>query len=419
MSKNNLIVGLDVGSANIRSIITENLSNEEFPRVIGVGTAAYTGTRKGIVVDIEETARAINESLEMSERMAGVSVKEAIISVGGIEVFSQNSRGVIAVGRADGEIIEDDVKRVINAAQAISIPINREIIHIIPKSFRVDDESNIKDPLGMHGVRLEVDTIIIEGSSQHIKSLTKSINQASIEIEDMVLEPLAAAKAVLNKRQKELGVVLINIGSGTTSMAVFEEGDLIYTSILPIGAGHITNDIAIGLRTSIEVAEKIKLEYGSAITSDIGKKEDIDLSLIDSQEEGLVSRFHVAEIIEARIEEIFNLVNKELKSIGKSRLLPGGAIITGGGAKMSRIVDLAKNVLGLPAQVGFPLQLGGMLDKVDDPAFATVVGLILWAREQMGNEGGGVLHKGMINNISRSTGNTVKKMRKWLGKFLP
>jgi cell division protein FtsA len=419
MSKSNLIIGLDVGSANIRSIIAEDLPNEEFPRVIGVGTAASTGTRKGVVVDIEETARAINESLEASERMAGVSVREAVISAGGLEIFSQDSKGVIAVGRADGEIIEDDVNRVINAAQAISIPLNREIIHIIPKNYRVDDESNIKDPLGMHGVRLEVDTIIIEGSSQHLKSLSKSINQAGIEIDDMVLEPLAAAKAVLNKRQKELGVVLINIGGGTTSIAVFEEGDLIYTSVLPVGAGHITNDIAIGLRTSIEVAEKVKLEFGNALSSEISKKEDIDLSQVDTQEEGFVSRFHVAEIIEARLEEIFNLVNRELKSIGKSRLLPGGAVITGGGAKMSRIVDLAKNVLGLPVQIGFPLQLGGILDKVDDPAFATAVGLILWEREQNPASGGKVLHKGMINNISRSTGDTVEKVRKWLGKFLP
>jgi cell division protein FtsA len=419
MSKNNLIIGLDIGSANIRSIIAENVANEEFPRIIGVGTAASTGTRRGVVIDIEETARAINESLEASERMAGVSVKEATISVGGLEIFSQDSKGVIAVGRADGEIIEDDINRVINAAQAISIPLNREIIHIIPKNYRVDDESNIKDPLGMHGVRLEVDTIIIEGSSQHLKSLVKSINQAGIEIKDMVLESIAAAKAVLSKRQKELGAVLINIGGGTTSIAVFEEGDLIYTSVLPIGAGHVTNDIAIGLRTSIEVAEKIKLEYGNAISSDINKKDEIDLSQIDSQEEGLVSHFHVAEIIEARLEEIFNLVNKELKSIGKSRLLPGGAIITGGGVKISRIVDLAKNVLGLPAQIGFPMQLGGILDKVDDPSFATAVGLILWEQEQNPTFGGKMLRKGMIDNISRNTGHTVEKIRKWLGKFLP
>ena len=419
MSKNNLIIGLDIGSANIRSIIAENIANEEFPRVIGVGTAVSTGTRRGVVVDIEETARAINESIEASEKMAGVTVKEAIISAGGLEIFSQDSKGVIAVGRADGEIIEDDINRVVNAAQAISIPLNREIIHIIPKNYRVDDENNIKEPLGMHGVRLEVDTIIIEGSSQHLKSLAKSINQAGIEIKDIVLEPLAAAKAVLSKRQKELGVVIINIGGGTTSIAVFEEGDLIYTSVLPIGAGHVTNDIAIGLRTSIEVAEKIKLEYGNAISNDISKKDDIDLSQIDTQEEGLVSRFHVAEIIEARLEEIFNLVNKELKLIGKSRLLPGGAIITGGGAKMSRIVDLAKSVLGLPAQIGFPMQLGGILDKVDDPSFATAVGLILWVFEQNPASSGKMLRKGMMDNISRSTGDTVEKVRKWLGKFLP
>jgi len=418
MSKGNLTVGLDVGSANIRSIIAEYFPSEESPRVIGVGSTPSNGTRRGVVIDAEETARAINESLGTSEKMAGVSARKAVISVGGIEIFIQDSKGVIAVGRADGEIIEDDVSRVINASQAISIPLNREIIHVIPKNYRVDDEGNVKDPLGMHGVRLEVDTIIIEGSSQHLKSLTKSVNQAGIEIEDIVLEPLAAAKAVLDKRQKELGVVLVNIGEGTTSLAVFEEGDLIYTSVLPVGAGHITNDIAIGIRTSIEVAEKVKLEFGQAVPEEISKKEDIDLSKIDSQEEGFVSRYHLAEIIEARLEEIFNMVNKELKAIGKARLLPAGAVITGGGAKMSKVVDLAKKVLGLPAQIGFPMKLGGMLDKVDDPAFATVVGLILWDREQKSSKERKIFNKGMAN-ISRDTGYALEKIRRWLGKFLP
>lgn len=296
------------------------IADEERPRVIGVGVSPSFGVRKGIIVDLEETVKSIHESLEQAERMAGINVGRAIISVGGNHITSQHSKGVIAVGRADGEVTEDDISRVINAAQAISIPPNKEIIHIIPKEFSLDDQKNIKDPVGMNGVRLEIDAMIIEGSTPHLKNLTKCVEQSGIKIDNYVLSPLAAARAALSKRQKELGVVLVDIGGGSASLAIFEENDLLHTAVIPLGGNHITNDIAIGLRTSIDVAEKVKLEYGNANPKEISKKEDIDLSQIDSNEEGNVSRYHVAEIIEARLEEIFNMVNKELKSKGKDKL---------------------------------------------------------------------------------------------------
>jgi cell division protein FtsA len=415
MSKENIIVGIDVGSTATRAIIAQDVSGAEIPRIIGVGIVPSFGIRRGVIVDMEEVVKVINEAVVTCERMAGINAKEAIVSVGGPEITFQNSKGVIAIGRADGEVTEEDLSRVLNEAQAVPIPLNKEIIHIIPQSYRLDDQENIKDPLGMKGVRLEVNALIIEASSTHLKNLTKCVNQAGIEIEELVLAPLASAKSVITKKQKELGSVLINIGGGTTSLAVFEEGDLIHTAILPLGAGHITNDIAIGLRTSIEVAEKIKLEYGSAIAEEISKREEIDLSQFDSQEVGTVLRHHVAEIIEARLEEIFMMANKELKSIGKAGLLPAGAILTGGGAKMPQIIDLAKNILGLPTQIGFPVNLGGMMDRVDDPSFSTVVGLVLWARERMMFTS----KKGIFNNISLSTGGTMKKMKGWIGKFLP
>ena len=229
-----------------------------------MGVCPSTGVRKGIISDLEETVRSIHESVEQAERMAGFNINRAIISVGGNHISSQYSKGVIAVGRADGEVTEDDMARVINAAQAISIPPNKEIIHIIPKDYSLDDQKNIKDPLGMNGVRLEVDAMIIEGSTPYLKNLTKCVEQADIKMENFVLSPLAAARATLSKRQKELGVVLVDIGGGTTSLAVFEENDLLHTAVIPIGGNHITNDIAIGLRTSIDVAEKVKLEYGNA-----------------------------------------------------------------------------------------------------------------------------------------------------------
>ena len=236
-----------------------------------------------------------------------------------------------------------------------------------------------------------------------------------------VVAPLAAAKSILSKRQKELGVLLVDIGGGSTSIAVFEEDDLLHVAVIPLGGNHITNDIAIGLRTSIDVAERVKMEFGNALPGEISKKENIDLSQIDSNEEGIVSRHHVAEIIEARLEEIFTLVNKELRIIGKERLLPGGAVITGGSAKLPGCVDLAKSILSLPAQTGFPLALGGLVDRVDDPSFATALGLVLWGVEENGVSSGAGSKIGgrMIGGAISGVGEAMNKTKKWIGKFFP
>jgi cell division protein FtsA len=385
-----------------------------------VGVSESSGIRKGIVVDLEEAIKSINESVEKAERNSGKTVEKAVVNLGGHHINSQDSKGVIAIGRADGEVTEDDIARVINAAQAISIPSNKEIIHVIAKTYSLDDQKGIKDPLGMNGVRLEVDAMIIEGSTPYVRNLMKCFEQAGIEVENFVLSPLAAAKATLSKRQKELGVALVDIGGGTTSLAVYEENDLLHTAVLSIGGGHITNDIAIGLRTSIDVAEKVKLEFGNALPKEIGKKEDINLSAIDASEEGMVSRHHVAEIIEARLEEIFSLVNKELKLIGREKLLPAGVVLTGGTAKLPGAVDLAKNVLSLPAQTGFPEALGGLVDKVDDPSFATVVGLILWGMENSPYAKKGFIEGNrIVSSLTGGVSNSIGSMRKWFGKFLP
>ena len=420
MSKNDIICGIDVGSSKIKTIIARIISSEENPRILGVGVAESFGVRKGMIVDLEETLNSINESVEKAERIAGFSVERAVVSIGGNHISSQLSKGTIAVGRADGEVSPDDIERVISAAQAVSIPANKEILHIIPKGFSLDEQKDIKDPLGMNEVRLEVDALIIEGFTPYIKNLSKCFEQAKIEVESFVISPLAAAKSILTKRQKELGVVLVDIGGGTTSLTVFEEDDLLLSVILPIGGSHITNDIAIGLRTSIDVAEKVKLEFGNALPKEIGKKEDINLSEIDSSEEGIVSRYHVAEIIEARLEEIFNLVNKELRKIEKDRLLPAGAVLVGGTAKIPGAVDLAKSALGLPAQTGFPISLGGLVDKVDDPSFATAVGLLMWEAESFQQEYWKNKITGKIlGNISGNVSGMAGNMKKWIGKFLP
>lgn len=418
---NNIVVGIDIGSSNVRVVVAEYLRDEVQPRVIGVSMLPSFGIRRGVITDVEDIAKVVNEAVENAERMTGIQIKKAILNIGGSDIGFQCSKGVVAIGRADGEVAEDDINRVIGEAQIISLPMNKEIVHVIARKYRLDDLDNIKDPLGMKGVRLEVDAMVIESSSAHVKNISKCAYQANIEIEDLVLEPLASAKAVLNKKQKELGVVLINIGGGTTSIAVYEESDLIHSAVIPVGASHITNDIAIGLRTSIDVAEKIKLEYGSALSHDINKKEGIDLAMLDSSEQGVVSRYHVAEIIEARSEEIFSLVQKELQAIGKAGLLPSGAVLVGGGAKMTNMGDLAKEVLGLPVQIGFPLGLGGILDKVDDPSFATVAGLVLWGgQQQVSNVGKDSFIKSKtMDLLTRQTGDGVEKIKGWMNKFLP
>ena len=416
---NSIIVGIDIGSSSVRTIISQQLRGEEQLRIIGVGSIPSFGMRRGVIIDTDDVAKSINESVEMAKNMAGVSIRKAVINIGGCDIGFQDSKGVIAIGRADGEVVDDDINRVISEAQNIPLPMNREIVHVIPRKYRLDDQDNIKNPLGMKGVRLEVDALVIESTSTNVKNISKCLYQTNIEIEDIVLEPLAAAKAVLSKKQKELGVALINIGGGTTSLAVYEEGDLVHTVVLPVGAGHITNDIAIGLRTSVEVAEKIKLEYGSAIARDVSKKDGIDLAQIDSQEEGVISRHHVAEIIEARLEEIFSLVKKELIVIGRSGLLPAGAVLVGGGAKMTNISELAKEELGLPVQVGFPSGFGGILDKVDDPSFSTVLGLILWNQEQREYQDNGLFGLKKIDFFTHKNGETISKIKSLFNKFLP
>ncbi len=414
-SSDQILVGLDIGTSVIRVVVGKKENEGTAPSIIGVGEAKASGIRRGVIVDIEEAVSSISKALEKAERMTGIPTEHAVVSVGGAHVVSLESHGVIAVARADGEITENDVVRVIDAAQAIQIPTNREILHVIPKDFIVDGQTGIKDPVGMTGIRLEVDAQIIQASIPFIKNLTKCVIQAGIDIDDLVLAPLAAAQSVLTRRQKELGVVLIELGGGTTGIVAFEESELLHTNILAIGADHITNDIAIGLRTSVDVAETVKLEYGRAINGTAKKDEVINLSKIDKSEEGQVSRNHLTDIIQARLEEIFSMVNKELKTVGRDGQLPAGALLTGGGAKIPGIVELAKKELRLPVQIGYPLNISTIIDRVDDPAYATAVGLVLWANEYLesSRSGMGRFAAGFLHNAS------IDKIRKFFKQFLP
>ncbi len=413
VAKEKIIVGLDVGTCNVRVAVAkvrENLS----PQILSVGQAISGGMRKGVVVDLDEVVKNIHEAMQLAERISGITIEDVFVGIGGSHISCRLSRGVIAVSRADGEISEEDKARAVGAASAISLPPNREILHVLPRRFTVDGQDAIKDPVGMNGVRLEVDALIVEGATPFIKNLIKCVQEADIDEAGLLLSCLADSRAVLTKRQKELGVLLLDFGGGTTGLTVYEEGDILHCQILPVGSMHITNDIAIGLRISIDTAEKIKLEYGSALPENIGKKEMIDLTRL-GEAEGQVSRLQVAEIIEARVIEILDLVNKELKKIDRAGLLPAGVVLVGGGAKLSGLVELAKEKLKLPVQIGCPQGLEGIIDQIDDPEFATCCGLIISAL----SDDTKLESRSPFENLADNLGPTVKKIKTWIKGFAP
>jgi len=376
MAKEKLICGLDIGNAKVRTVVAQRGENGK-PNVIGMGVSPTVGLRKGGVIDVEELINSLTASVEDAERMCGEHITSAFVSVDGHHVKSLSSHGVIAI--AHNEIREDDVDRAIDAAQALAMPQNNRILRIIPRSFTVDDQEGIKDPVGMIGTRLEVDAHIVIGSTPQIKNLEKCVHEAGIGIDALIPAHLAAAEAVLGRRQKELGVVVVDIGADSTSIAVFEEGTPIHTATVPVGGNNVTNDIAIGLRTSIDTAEKIKIEFGSTQPNSVSKREQIDLAEISQLDRHTISKYQLSAIIEARVYEIFTMVRDELRKINRDGLLPAGAVLTGGSVKIPGIVDLARETLNLPVQIGFPTDIEGVVDQIDDPAYATALGLILWA----------------------------------------
>ncbi len=414
MARSELFTGLDIGSSAIRVVVAQRQPGGEGLHVLGAAEGTSEGTSKGSITSIEDAVSSISATLEKAERMTGVPVEHATISINGTHVVSQESHGIVAVAKADGEIKQNDVDRVIEAAQAVATPPNYEILHVVPRSYTVDNQHGVKDPIGMSGMRLEVDTQIIQGLTAQIKNLQKAIYRTGVNIDDMVLAVLASSLACATKRQKELGVAVLNIGAATSSLMVFEEGDVMHTKILPVGASHITNDVAIGLRISIDLAEKVKLEYGTAMPDDVQKREEVNLADLGG-DDLLISRRHISEIIEARVEEMLKMVDRELQQIDRSGLLPAGVIITGGGAKLPGLVDLGKREFRLPVGLGFPQGYSSAIDKIQDPAFTTALGLASWSAEVNGQGG-------MIGNIGdrfSAVGDTVGNIRRWVKGLLP
>jgi cell division protein FtsA len=374
----NLVTGVDIGTGTIKVLVARKSNeNSEF-EILAKVCRPSAGVRKGVVANPEETSEIVASCLEEVEGQINRKIEGVYANINGGHIFSSVSRGLVSVSRADQKISLEDIERVIQAARAFPLSKNNEIIDVFPKEFIIDGERGVKSPLDMKGIRFEVEALIIGGFSPYIKNTHQALLDAEVQGNKLIISQIASAKAILNAREKELGVALLDIGAGTTSLAVFEEGDLIHAIVFPIGSNDITNDIAIGLRTDIDTAEKIKLEFGSCLAKKNDQKKEKVKSL-ESGEEIVFSRAFLRKIIEARVSEIFDLVQAELKKISKNQLLPAGIVLTGGGSNIPQIVDLAKKNTKLPCRIGQPL---GFNPIIEDPGFATVCGLVALGIEQ-------------------------------------
>ncbi len=399
MAKPSIITGLDIGTTAIKVLIAQQKPKESELEVVSLIREPAVGIRKGVVINPEETSEVLGGILGQIKTETERRIDSVYLNVGGSHLFLTPSHGLISVSRADQRISEEDITRVLQAARTFSLPSNKEIFDVFPKEFIIDGQNGIKEPLGLQGVRLEVEVLALGGFTPYLKNLTQAVLDSELQILDIVPSPIASARACLNSRQKELGVALLDIGAGTSGLAVFEEGDLIHLAILPIGSNNITNDIAIGLKCDIDIAERIKIEYGSCLLSS-GRSSRQKREKVDIGEETplIFSHKQLVEIIEARVSEIFREVNKELKKISREKFLPAGVVLTGGGSKLAKIAELSKKELKLPCKIGKPQGFSG-LEK--DSSLSTVCGLILSGADL--EEGGKevAFGKGIGNKIKR------------------
>lgn len=414
MPRQHIISGIDIGNTQVKVVIAKVSDELSKPEVIGAGSCFSNGLRKGVIVDMEETIDNVKTAVQRAEAMAGVNIRKAYLAVSGLHINIQTSRGVIAVSRADNEISQSDIDRVIRAASVVSLPPNREIIHVIPKNFVIDGAEYVKNPLGMKGVRLEADVTIIDGLSPNLRNVVKCVNANNIEVLALVYAPIASAMAVLDKNQKEYGVVNIDFGGGTSSVSVFEEANMLHSAVLPLGSRHITNDLAVLLRTSLDIAERIKLEYGATSHSeDMRRRADLDLSQLVGEDNFVIPKKQLVRVIDARAFELFDVVTAELKKVSKNGILPAGVVLSGGGVNLPGFVAMAKEKLRLPVRVAKPVHFEGIAEIVDDPAFAVAMGAVLWGLDQeIGGKGG------RVQNVP-SGDDLMKKTFSWLKNFLP
>ncbi|WP_457570453.1 cell division protein FtsA [Desulfovulcanus sp.] len=403
MAKSDLIVGLDLGTTKICAVVGE-LSPDGVD-VVGIGTSPSTGLRKGVVVNIEQTVQSIKKALEEAELMAGCDIRSVYAGIAGSHIKGFNSHGVIAV--KGGEVSSRDVERVIDAARAVAIPLDREVIHILPQEFIVDDQRGIADPLGMAGVRLEVNVHIVTGAVSSAQNIVRSCHRSGLDVEDIVLESLASAKAVLTEEEREIGVALVDIGGGTTDLAIFNNDSIKHTGVLAIGGTNLTNDIAFGLRTPMVAAEQIKIRYGCALADLVQHDEIIEVPSVGGRPPRRLSRHVLAEICEPRMEELLALVDQELVRSGYKKTVGAGVVLTGGAALIEGMQELAEQIFNLPTRIGYPVKVGGLKDVVNSPMYATAVGLLMYGAEKESSEQRfRIRDKNIFNRI-------LSRMRKW------
>ncbi len=412
------VVGIDVGTTKVVTLVGEVGSDNQV-NILGVGLTPSKGLKKGIVVNVEEAVTSIVASVEKAERLSGYRIGSAYVGVAGGHIQSLNSRGVVAIPRADREITPSDLARSLDAARAIAIPTQREIIHVIPRSYIVDGQEGIRDPVGLSGFRLEVEAHIVTGAVTAIQNLIKCVQRAGVEIDDLVLQPLASSEAVLSDAEREMGVMLVDCGGGTTDVAIFSEGSIWHTVVLPVGGNHISNDIAIVLRTPFDVAEYLKLRHGRARPLDEGSTgggngagDEIEVDSFVGGRKRTVSQGLVHQVIEARVEEIFRLLRAEVRRAGYEGLLPAGVVLTGGTALLPGIVDVARDVLDMPVRIGVPSNLGGLSDAIDSPAYSTSVGLVRWGCQRAGAPP-------FLVPREQGWARIYNRFKSWLREFLP
>jgi len=405
--RENLIVGLDIGTTKICAIVGE--INDGGVDIVGIGTHSSKGIRKGVVINIDATVESIRKAVEEAELMAGAEITSVYCGIAGNHIRGFNSHGIVAV--KNREVTDSDVKRVIDAARAVAIPTDREIIHVLPQEFIVDEQDGIMDPRGMSGVRLEAKVHIVTAAATSARNVIHCCQRTGLEVEGIVLEQLAAGEAVLIPDEKELGVALVDIGGGTTDLVIFSQGAVRQTAIFGLGGNHLTNDIAVGLRTPLVESEKIKTKYGCALTSMVKKEETIEVPSVGGRRPRVLSRQILGEIIEPRMEEIFTLVHREILKAGYENLIPSGLVLTGGTASLEGLPELVEQIFNLPVRRGYPSGVGGLLDVVNNPMYAAGVGLILYGKRHV--EGGRI-----ESSDRRFLGKMGQRMKRWFSEFV-
>jgi cell division protein FtsA len=398
---------IDVGTTKICTLIGETDDAADGLRIVGVGVVPSRGIRKGVVVNVKETTNAILASIDKAERISGCEIESAYVGLAGAHISSINSVGAVAINRGERGVQPSDVERALDAARAMPVPHNRQVLHAIPRSYKLDGDDGVRDPLGMQAYRMEVEAHIITGATTSIHNLVKCVQATGIGVDAMVLEPLASGEAVLTEVEREMGVVLADIGGGTTDIAIFIEGSIWHTVVLPMGGEQITHDIAIGLRTPFTTAEEIKIKYGNTSSKNVQIDETLDVTAFGEGGPQQVSRLFLTQIIEARVEEIFELIRQEIKRSGYDGLLPAGVVLCGGTADLAGIRDVAREQLNLPVRTGTPHDMRGLVDVLGSPAYATSVGLLLWG-----------LRRDVLRP-NRDRRNDGLKLPDWLRAFLP